>query len=68
MSWWSDLLAGPAAAAGSFKVIEGIWTNLRDYKMWRSLGWITLGVILMLFGAALLVRPLGTLRELREAA
>lgn len=55
--------SGPAVAsvpagplAGLVTVIEGIWAGLTDGKMWRSLGWILLGVILMLSGALLLAR------------
>ncbi len=32
--------------------LKGIWAGLSDGKMWRSLGWIVLGVVLMLLGAA----------------
>ncbi len=38
-------------AAGGAAGLAAIWTNLRDYKMWRSLGWLFLGVLLMLLGA-----------------
>ena len=42
--------AGPLG--GLTTAVTAIWTNLRDYKMWRSLGWLLLGVVLMLLGAA----------------
>jgi hypothetical protein len=45
-----------SAAAGTGTVIEGIWAGLSDYKMWRSLGWILLGIVLMLLGALMLAR------------
>lgn len=42
--------AGPLG--GLTTAVTAIWTNLRDYKMWRSLGWLLLGIVLMLLGAA----------------
>jgi hypothetical protein len=27
-----------------------VWLNLSDYRMWRSLGWLLLGVLLMVLG------------------
>ena len=38
--------------SGLAQTIGAIWTNLRDYKMWRSLGWLFLGVLLIFLGAA----------------
>ena len=35
--------------------MEGYWAGLTDGKLWRSLGWIILGIILMLFGVAIWV-------------
>jgi hypothetical protein len=37
-------------------VTEGIWAGLTDGKLWRSVGWLLLGVLLMLLGAVLLAR------------
>ena len=42
----------PAPLSGITTVIEGIWAGITDGKLWRSLGWIILGVVLMLMGAA----------------
>ena len=36
--------------------IAAIWSNLRDYKMWASLGWLFLGVVLMLLGAGWFIK------------
>ena len=53
--------AGPATAsvppslAGITTVIEGIWAGLTDGKLWRSVGWLVLGIILMLLGIAVWV-------------
>ena len=37
--------------------IAGIWAGLTDGKMWRSLGWIVLGIVLMLLGVILWIGP-----------
>jgi len=47
--------AASAPGVGIVTEIAGIWDDLRDGKMWRSLGWILLGVILMLLAAASLM-------------
>lgn len=57
--------AGPATATvpsipglgGLVTVIEGIWAGLTDGKMWRSLGWILLGIVLMLLGVGWWIGP-----------
>jgi hypothetical protein len=36
---------------------ERIWDTLTDGRMWRSLGWLVLGIILMLLGAAWWIGP-----------
>lgn len=47
-------LAGEAPGIG---LVEGIWTQLTDGRMWRSLGWLILGIVLMLAGAAWWIGP-----------
>lgn len=37
--------------------ITDIWAKVRDGKMWRSLGWLALGVFLMILGLILWVGP-----------
>lgn len=37
-------------------VLAGIWGDLTNYKMWRSLGWLLLGVALIIAGLFLLVK------------
>jgi hypothetical protein len=49
--------AAGVQAGGFITVIEGIWTELRNGKMWRSLGWLLLGVLLMLLGASWWLGP-----------
>ena len=50
-----DALLGPLAAiGGSF---EALFTALTDGRMWRSLGWIILGIMLMWTGILLWIGP-----------
>ena len=58
--------AGPATAtapgqlvseAPYLATIAGIWTELRNGKMWRSLGWLLLGILLMFLGVAWWIGP-----------
>jgi hypothetical protein len=37
--------------------IASIWDKLKDGKMWRSLGWLLMGVLLIIFGLVLWVGP-----------
>jgi hypothetical protein len=52
--------SGIASAAGAIGSAEGeiggIWADLTDGQMWRSLGWLVLGVMLTLLGIVLLLR------------
>jgi hypothetical protein len=50
-------IGGAVQGSGVLGGILGIWANLRDYKMWRSLGWLLLGIVLMLLGAAWWLGP-----------
>jgi hypothetical protein len=58
-------VAGPAGAAnatvpapvGGILTALGITSYLTDGKMWRSLGWLFLGIILMLLGVAWWIGP-----------
>jgi hypothetical protein len=36
-------------------LMEGYWAGLTDGKLWRSLGWIILGIVMMLLGVAIWV-------------
>lgn len=49
-----DPLAPLAGIAGS---LEAFFTALTDGKMWRSLGWIILGIALMIIGVVLWIGP-----------
>ena len=49
--------AAGSASAGQITAILGIWSDLRDGKMWRSLGWLFLGIALMFLGVAWWIGP-----------
>jgi hypothetical protein len=38
------------AITDSVSMSKLIWLNLSDHRMWRSLGWLMLGIVLMLVG------------------
>jgi len=42
---------------GFINVIEGIWAGITDGKFWRSLGWLLLGITLMLLGVLWWIGP-----------
>jgi len=55
---------GPGVAAatsapglGILAAVEGIWAELTDGKLWRSLGWLVLGIVLMLLAAGWMIGP-----------
>lgn len=63
-SWW-DILFKPYGAGqpdwvgdkgaindftDSLSIVKVIWANVSDYRMWRSLGWLLLGIMLMITG------------------
>ena len=47
----------PAPLSGITTVIEGIWAGITDGKFWRSLGWLLLGIVLMLLGVSWWLGP-----------
>jgi hypothetical protein len=65
MSWFGDVVsdlmglengAGASDAQGAIdvesmaNVLAAIWADLTDGKMWRSLGWLLAGLVLMITG------------------
>lgn len=47
-------VAGPA---GIVTILEAIWTKLTDAKTWKSVGWLLLGVVLLIAGIWLWIGP-----------
>jgi len=52
-----------SAWGGAITAAEGIWTELTDVRMWRSLGWLVLGIVLMLLGVLWWIGPAGARRS-----
>lgn len=46
-----------AASAGAVHVTEAIWAQLANAKMWKSAGWLLLGIVLILAGVLLWIGP-----------
>lgn len=43
--------AGAVSALNSgLSFSKAVWLNVSDYRMWRSLGWLLLGILLMILG------------------
>lgn len=43
-------LVGSTGATGVMAFIGEAWLNVTDYRMWRSLGWLLLGIVMILMG------------------
>lgn len=35
---------------------KAVWLNVSDFRMWRSLGWLILGIVLMILGLSVWLR------------
>lgn len=42
-----------SALADPLSFLKAVWLNVSDYRMWRSLGWLILGLIIMGLGISL---------------
>lgn len=43
--------SGAISALGdTLSFSKAVWLNISDFRMWRSLGWLLLGVLLMVLG------------------
>ena len=55
-----DIFQGPrdvvTAAESTVHFYEAIWAELTDGRMWRSLGWLLLGLVLIVLGTAAWLR------------
>lgn len=49
-----DLIGGASGAINDVKdginLSKVIWLNVSDFRMWRSLGWLLLGVFMLILG------------------
>lgn len=63
-SLFGDILTGLLPGIGQLSdvgaALVGFFTTVTDGKMWRSLGWLVLGVILIFAGGALMLRGAAT--------
>lgn len=50
------------------QVIGAVWGDLSNGKLWRSLGWLLLGIVLMFVGVALWIGPSAARRSPLEFA
>lgn len=39
-----------SALSDTLSFSKAVWLNVSDYRMWRSLGWLLLGILLMVLG------------------
>lgn len=45
-----DASGAMSALSDTLSFSKAVWLNVSDYRMWRSLGWLLLGIILMILG------------------
>jgi len=53
--------AGGASFVDTAHALGAFYDKITDYKMWRSLGWLAAGFVLMILGVALLLK--GTIKN-----
>jgi len=54
----ADAVAGTISGTGgamssindAVSLTKAMWLNVSDYRMWRSLGWVLLGIVMMILG------------------
>lgn len=45
-----DASGAISALSDTLSFSKAVWLNISDYRMWRSLGWLILGLLLMVLG------------------
>lgn len=45
-----DASGAISALGDSLSFSKAVWLNISDYRMWRSLGWLLLGLTMMVIG------------------
>jgi hypothetical protein len=50
VSAMKDILGLPTDAAKGAALIATIYATLTNYRMWRSLGWLLLGIVIAILG------------------
>lgn len=49
--------SGGGSLSDAWSSLTAFFATITNGKMWRSLGWILLGLLMTILGAALLIRP-----------
>lgn len=60
MSFFTSLLNSLPGVKDTTNALIAFFTTITDYRMWRSLGWLLLGIIMIAAGLALLARNAAT--------
>lgn len=50
-------IPGASAFSSAANALSGFYTVITNGKMWRSLGWLLLGIVLMFTGIAMFIGP-----------
>lgn len=45
-----DVSGAMSSLSDTLSFSKAVWLNISDYRMWRSLGWIILGILMMILG------------------
>jgi len=45
-----DVSGAMSSLSDTLSFSKAVWLNVSDYRMWRSLGWLALGILLMILG------------------
>lgn len=45
-----DVTGAMSALSDTLSFSKAVWLNISDYRMWRSLGWLLLGILMMIIG------------------
>lgn len=45
-----DVSGAMSSLSDTLSFSKAVWLNVSDYRMWRSLGWIVLGILMMIIG------------------
>ena len=53
---WSGILSAGSGISDTAAALGAFFTTVTDYRMWRSLAWLILGVLLIAAGLALLAK------------
>jgi hypothetical protein len=45
-----DVTGAMSSLSDALSFSKAVWLNVSDYRMWRSLGWLILGILMMILG------------------